>query len=465
MYTYSYDGCGNTLSETSSRLFEWDHTNRLATFRTQTSGADPSLYAQYRCDGAGRRVVKVVRNQGGQVAATVYIDGLFERLTLTRPASISAHDALHVLDGETRIAVVRSGPPPPGDLSPPVEYHFGDHLGSSTVILDVVGTFFNREEYTPYGETSFGSYSKKRYRYTAKERDEESGLSYHGARYYAPWVARWASCDPKRLADGTNEYEYARSNPVRFVDPSGTQATSPETGSPSYRSETDPIRVGQASPQMASSAPLPATLNAVEKFGHAAASSGAIVTEHTIWSLNWSARGFLLENLAGNNMGKNFPLVDFVDSGVVRQIKSIGSTNLKYVRGFVRGAARDTLRFTAQNVGQAGKDAEVLALMRTGTGSDVVNAARNALGGSKPLAATVRVVKGLPGVIGGAFRVLGWLGAALSAGQLADDYKRGDVASGIGNVLNVTSFGLALGAKALGAASAGAAGAATQRRP
>jgi len=168
----------------------------------------------------------------------------------------------------------------------------------------------------------------------------------------------------------------------------------------------------------------------------------------------------LLENLAGNNMGKNFPLVDFVDSGVVRQIKSIGSTNLKYVRGFVRGAARDTLRFTAQNVGQAGKDAEVLALMRTGTGSDVVNAARNALGGSKALAATVRVVKGLPGVIGGAFRVLGWLGAALSAGQLADDYKRGDVASGIGNVLNVTSFGLALGAKALGAASTGAAGAA-----
>jgi RHS repeat-associated protein len=35
-----------------------------------------------------------------------------------------------------------------------------------------------------------------RYRYTGKESDEESGLHYHSARYYAPWLARWVSCDP-----------------------------------------------------------------------------------------------------------------------------------------------------------------------------------------------------------------------------------------------------------------------------
>ena len=36
--------------------------------------------------------------------------------------------------------------------------------------------FINREEYFPYGETSFGSFARKRYRFTGKERDEESGL-------------------------------------------------------------------------------------------------------------------------------------------------------------------------------------------------------------------------------------------------------------------------------------------------
>jgi hypothetical protein len=41
--------------------------------------------------------------------------------------------------------------------------------------------------------------TSKRYRYTGKERDEESGLYYHGARYYAPWLGRWTAIDPLQL--------------------------------------------------------------------------------------------------------------------------------------------------------------------------------------------------------------------------------------------------------------------------
>jgi RHS repeat-associated protein len=36
---------------------------------------------------------------------------------------------------------------------------------------------------------------QKRYRYTGKERDDGSGLCYYGARYLAPWLARWISPD------------------------------------------------------------------------------------------------------------------------------------------------------------------------------------------------------------------------------------------------------------------------------
>jgi RHS repeat-associated protein len=133
--------------------------------------------------------------------------------------------------------MVRMGNALPGDGAPnvPVKYHFGDHLGSSNIVIggqDVLGnTFINREEYFSYGETSFGSFTKKRYRFTGKERDEESGLYYHGARYYAPWLARWVSRDP---VESTNVFCYALCNPARFVDPSGemprTPEQSPDTG-------------------------------------------------------------------------------------------------------------------------------------------------------------------------------------------------------------------------------------------
>ena len=102
-----------------------------------------------------------------------------------------------------------------------MQFQLGDHLGSSNVVVDSGGAVVNREEFTPYGETSFGSFVKKRYRFTGKERDEESGLTYHGARYDAPWLARWVSYDPIGIVAGTNVYTYCDDSPVQYRDPSG----------------------------------------------------------------------------------------------------------------------------------------------------------------------------------------------------------------------------------------------------
>ena len=95
-------------------------------------------------------------------------------------------------------------------------------------MLDAVGGFVKREEYLPYGETSYGGYARKRYRFTGKERDDESGFSYHGRRYYAAWIGRWISADPKGLVDGTNLYGYAHYAPLTAVDPTGTTAVTPD---------------------------------------------------------------------------------------------------------------------------------------------------------------------------------------------------------------------------------------------
>src|SRR5262249_42487466 len=60
------------------------------------------------------------------------------------------------------------------------------------------------------------------YRFTGKERDEESNLYYHGARYYTPWLARWISADP--IPQPTHSlYRYGADNPLRIFDPSGAQ--------------------------------------------------------------------------------------------------------------------------------------------------------------------------------------------------------------------------------------------------
>jgi len=89
------------------------------------------------------------------------------------------------------------------------------------------------EEYHPYGTSAYRAVvsgvevSAKRYRYTGKERDEETGLYYHGARYLAPWLGRWVSADPAGLLDGAGVYSYVKGNPVRLSDPRGMAGEDP----------------------------------------------------------------------------------------------------------------------------------------------------------------------------------------------------------------------------------------------
>ena len=210
---YVHDRNGNVLSEGGARQFDWGSGDLLKAYRTQTPGAEPSVHAQYLYDAAGQRVKKLVRKQGGQVEVTHYFDGLFEHHRWSGAGASGENNHLHVMDDAQRVAMVRVGAAHPQDPAPSVQFTLGDHLGSSNVVADESGAMVNREEFTPFGETSFGSFARKRYRFNGRERDEESGLAYHGARYYAPGLARWASCDPAGQAPGLNMFAYALNNP------------------------------------------------------------------------------------------------------------------------------------------------------------------------------------------------------------------------------------------------------------
>ncbi len=224
-FDYHYDANGNMTGETTSRHFEWDYADRMRVYRTQTNASEPSVHAHYLYDAGGQRVKKLVRKQGGQIEVTVYIDGAFEYQRIVHAGLVEENNTLHVMDDQNRIALVRVGNPFTNDTTPAVKYCLADHLGSSNVVINGLADEVNREEFTPYGETSFGSFARKRFRFTGKEKDEESGLNYHGARYYAPWLGRWTSCDPAGIVDGLCLYRYAQCNPLLLVDQSGTQSS------------------------------------------------------------------------------------------------------------------------------------------------------------------------------------------------------------------------------------------------
>src|SRR6266536_2968515 len=136
------------------------------------------------------------------------------------------------MDDQQRIALVETRTQ--GDDGSPeqlMRYQLGNHLGSASLELDDAGQIISYEEYYPYGSTSYragrsaAEVSLKRYRYTGMERDEETGFTYHGARYYAVWLGRWTSCDPIGIDDGVNIYAYVANRPIDHLDADGRANT------------------------------------------------------------------------------------------------------------------------------------------------------------------------------------------------------------------------------------------------
>lgn len=176
-------------------------------------------------DDAGQRVRKVTELATGQIKdERVYLGG-FE-IYRKHGSDALVRETLHIMDDKQRVALVETRTV--GDDESPkqlIRYQFGNHLGSASLELDDAGKIISYEEYFPYGSTSYQAVDKnilaaeKRYRYTGMERDEETGFSYHGARYYATWVARWVSCDPTGVKDGVDLYIYVGSNPTGLIDP------------------------------------------------------------------------------------------------------------------------------------------------------------------------------------------------------------------------------------------------------
>ena len=104
-----------------------------------------------------------------------------------------------------------------------------DHLGSASWVTDTNGRGYQHLQYRAWGEPFIdqrvsGATYESRYTFSGKERDEETGFSYFGARHYHPALSIWLSVDP--MSDkypSTSPYTYCANNPVRLVDPDGKE--------------------------------------------------------------------------------------------------------------------------------------------------------------------------------------------------------------------------------------------------
>jgi len=201
-----YDAAGNQTSFANFYNFAYDAENRLTSEQNYMGG----LSATYAYDGEGHRVRKVAGAN-----TTIYV-----------------YDALGQLASEYSSGA--AGTPPCQTC-----YLTSDHLGSTRMVTDQMGSVVARHDYLPFGEEilggtlgrssalGFGAADQVNQKFTGKERDQETGLDFFQARYYGGALGRFTSPDPANAGanpadpQSWNAYAYVDNSPLVFTDPSG----------------------------------------------------------------------------------------------------------------------------------------------------------------------------------------------------------------------------------------------------
>jgi RHS repeat-associated protein len=128
-----------------------------------------------------------------------------------------------------------------------VHFQLHDWLGTRRVQTNYAGVVEDACSSNPYGDgqtCSNAVMDTSDQHFTGKERDQESGLDYFGARYYASTMGRFSSPDPSGLyfanpynPQSLNLYSYVLNNPMINVDPDGLRCVWDDG---SFDAEDDP---------------------------------------------------------------------------------------------------------------------------------------------------------------------------------------------------------------------------------
>lgn len=235
---YLHDTHGNMLNVANvapGQQLQWDHRDMIKRLDCIGGGM-----AYYQYDSGKQRTRKRIVNQSGAgYWERIYLGGYerYRRYSGSSATPVEEIETHHLFEGEQRVLLVEDviatnrthSDGRAYNMGALYRYQYGNHLGSACLELDHAAAIISYEEYHPYGTSAYRAMKSdseapaKRYRYTGMERDEESGLSYHTARYYLPWLGRWGSVDPLGISGGLNVFQYCSHSPIKRIDVSGTQ--------------------------------------------------------------------------------------------------------------------------------------------------------------------------------------------------------------------------------------------------
>jgi RHS repeat-associated protein len=231
--SYAYDTHGSMLNLASvadADRIRWDWRDMIEGMDLGGGGR-----AWYAYDIGKQRNRKRIGRLGGEWEERLYLGGaeLYRRYS-PNAELVEEIETHHLFVDDQRILlvddVIRTDSTRLGE-GVLCKYQYSNRLGSVALELSESAQIVGCEELHPYGTTAYHMRglrvraTAKRYRYTGMERDEESGLSYHSARYYLSWLGKWGSADPLGTLDGPNVFQYAVSSPLRRRDCLGTQAS------------------------------------------------------------------------------------------------------------------------------------------------------------------------------------------------------------------------------------------------
>jgi RHS repeat-associated protein len=207
---YGYDPHGNITHMPHLPGMAWDELDRLRSTTKQVASQGIPGITHYVYSADAQRLRKTTDLQAAPRETALpqkerfYLGEMeiYREFAADGTTVTLERETLHVDIGQDNAVLLETRTtgtdPAPAHLR---RYQYANHLGSAILELDDQALIISYEEYFPYGSTSYQAVRSqtelpKCHRYTGKERDEENDLYYHGARYYAPWLARWTSVDP-----------------------------------------------------------------------------------------------------------------------------------------------------------------------------------------------------------------------------------------------------------------------------
>jgi len=244
----SSDGCTMTYDAAGNQTYDCVGTHSYDSENRMTKAVQGSSNNYYFYDANGKRVRRILNGSqtwGGQETWFVYgFDGeLVAEYTynqVSAPLPGSPQKEYGYRGG--KMLVVWDGSQAGDDT---LKWLVTDHLGSTRMEANKSGSLagIRRHDYLPFGEELVASTGAQRsgvgyeppasnvkQRFGSKERDNETGLDYFGARYYSSAQGRFTGPDIPLIdqyagdPQSWNLYVYVRNNPLKLIDPTGQAA-------------------------------------------------------------------------------------------------------------------------------------------------------------------------------------------------------------------------------------------------